>query len=366
LAVSPVIQFMKKQFIYALAAVTLAGSCKNTTDLSTQLSISPEAGTTYPLGQPVQVKVSYPSDIKPDSVVYFADSTRVASGKDSSAITLKTEGYMLGPKTITAKLYSGGKPQEVSTNITLLAAKAPEAYTYQVIKSFPHDTTSFTEGLEYHDGFLYESDGGWPNDGTGLSSIRKVDIATGKAVQKLDGDPKIFNEGITLVDDKLIQLTYKDRIGFVYDAKTFKKLSTFPYQAGAEGWGLCNDGKRLYTTTTGTNQIVILNKNNYRKEGEIDVYDDKGPVNNLNEIELIDGLFYVNIWQTDTIVVVDPKNGSVLRRIDLGTLYPDSARRADGDNVDVLNGIAWDAEGKRLFITGKKWPKLYQVKFVKR
>ncbi|GAB2706318.1 glutaminyl-peptide cyclotransferase [Mucilaginibacter koreensis] len=357
---------MKKQFIYALAAIALAGSCKNNPDVSTQIFISPDAGTTYPLGQPVQVKVSYPSSMKVDSVVYFADSARVASGKDSATITLKTDGYMTGLKTITAKLYEGGKPQEVSTNIVLLAAKAPEEYTYQVVKSFPHDTTSFTEGLEYHDGYLYESDGGTPTDGTGLSSLRKVDINTGKAVQKLDGDPKIFNEGITLIDGKLIQLTYKDHVGFVYDAKTFKKLSTFPYQAGAEGWGLCNDGKKLYTTTTGTNQIVILNKDTYQKEGEIDVYDDKGPVNNLNEIELVDGLFYVNIWQTDTIVVVDPKNGAVVRRVNLATLYPEDDRHADGENIDVLNGIAWDAEGKRLFITGKKWPKLYQVNFVKK
>lgn len=356
---------MNKYIIGAMAAVLLAGSCKNSQDSGAQLSISPEAGATYPIGQAVPVKVSYPADLKVDSVVYTVDSARVASAKDSSAISLKTDGYMLGPKLITAKVYSGGKPQEVSTNITLLAAHAPEVYTYQVEKSFPHDTTSFTEGLEYHDGYLYESDGGTPDDGEGLSSLRKVDIATGKPVQKLAGDPKIFNEGITLVDGKLIQLTYKDHVGFVYDAKTFKKLSTFPYQAGAEGWGLCNDGQKLYTTTTGTNQIVILNKDNYRKEGEIDVYDDKGPVNNLNEIELIDGLFYINIWQSDPslIVVVDPKTGAVVRRMDLSSLYPYDQRNAEG--ADVLNGIAWDAQGKRLFITGKKWPKLYQVKFVK-
>ncbi len=366
MAVSLLTPFMKKQLIYVLAAVLLAGSCKNNQDDSAQLSISPEAGSTYASGAPVPVKVSYPAGLKVDSVVYLLDSSRVASGKDSAAVTIKTDGLPLGPRVITARLFSGGKPQEVSTNITLLAAKIPEEYTFEVVKTFPHDTSSFTEGLEYHDGYLYESDGGTPATGEGMSTLRKVNVATGKPVQKLDGDPKIFNEGITLIDGKLIQLTYKDRVGFVYDAKTLKKLATFPYQAGAEGWGLCNDGKQLYTTTTGTNQIVILNKDNYRKGGEIDVYDDKGPVNNLNEIEFIDGLFYINIWQTNNIVAVDPKTGAVVRRIDLTTLYPQEQRDADGSNIDVLNGIAWDAQGKRLFVTGKKWPHLYQIKLVKK
>ncbi len=360
---------MKKNIVYALTGLLLANSCKNSIDSSSnQLAISPEAGTAYPQGKAVQVKVSNPAGLKVDSVVYLIDSVRVTAGRDLAAATLKTDSLKLGPRVITARLYAGGKPQEVSTNITLLAAKAPEKYTYQVEKVFPHDTSSFTEGLEYHDGVLYESAGGYANKGEGRSSLRKADLTTGKVLQKADIDSAVFAEGITLIAGKLIQLTYHEKVGYIYDPKTLKRESTFPFNAAEQGWGLCNDGRQLYATIgegeSGTNQILILDKNTLRKTGDINVYDDQGPVSNLNELELVDGLFYANIWQKDIIVVIDPKTGAVIRSVNLEKLYPQKQREKDG--ADVLNGIAWDAQGRRLFITGKNWPKLYQVKFVKK
>ncbi|MDB4902001.1 MAG: glutamine cyclotransferase [Mucilaginibacter sp.] len=359
---------MKNKFKFLLAALALlAFSCHNNNQQENNISISPEAGTTYKSGDQVAVKAHYPATMKPDSVVYLVDSVKVGSIKDSSVFSLKTDTMPLGPRVITAKVFQGGKSQEISTNIVLLPAKAPEEYTYKVVKVFPHDTSCYTEGLLYQDGYLYESGGGYldPPAGQvndGQSSLRKEDLASGKVLQKVMLDPKVFGEGISIVDNKIIQLTWKEKIGYVYDKDSFKLLSTFTNNVGVEGWGMCFDGTKLYMDDS-TNRIWFLDKNNYRQIGYIDVYDDKGAVNEVNELEYIDGKLYANIWKTDTIIAINPKTGAVLERIDLKNLYPED-KRAPG--ADVLNGIAYDAQGKRIFITGKKWPHLYQVEFMKK
>lgn len=351
---------MKHKYILFIAVVLLTAYGCGDKNKQVNISISPDAGSNYKQGEKVSIKVSYPADYKADSVVYLLDSAKLATRKDSSAVDLSTDTLGLGAKTITAKIYSAGNAEEVSTNINLLAAKAPELYTFKIEKTFPHDTASFTEGLEYHDGILYESDGGYCKDGQ-HSSLRKTDL-NGKILQKVDIDCDTFAEGITVIDNKVIQLTYHERVGLVYDKATLKFQSKFSYTQGAEGWGLCNDGKYLYNTTTGTNQIMVMDKDNYRTVKEIDVYDDKGPVNNLNELEYIDGLLYANVWESTDIVVVDPKTGAVVKRINLGSLHEQA--KNDYDGADVVNGIAWDAAGKRFFVTGKNWPHLYQIKLI--
>jgi glutamine cyclotransferase len=360
---------MKKKLKLILpVAVTaiLLYSCHTATKLEDNISISPEAGTTYKTGDPVLVKATYPSDIKPDSIVYLVDSVRVGSKKDSTALSLKTDSMPVGPRIITAKVYQGGKEQEISTNIVLMPAKAPVEYIYKVIKVFPHDTSCYTEGLLYQDGFLYESGGGYadppqgqPKDGQ--SSLRKVDLNTGKVLQKVMLDPKVFGEGISIIGNKIIQLTWKDKIGYVYDKDTFKLLNNFTNNVGVEGWGLCFDGNKLYMDDS-TNRIWFLDKNTYRQTGYIDVYNDKAPIDSINELEYIDGKLYANIYQTNNIIVIDPKTGAVLEKIDLSSLYPEPRT----EPAEVMNGIAYDAKGKRIFITGKKWQHLYQVEFLKK
>ncbi|MEO6151441.1 MAG: glutaminyl-peptide cyclotransferase [Mucilaginibacter sp.] len=348
------------------AALLLAYGCKEDKPI-TDVTISPEAGTTYNAGSPVSIKVNFGEDAEVDSVVYLIDSVRFMSRKDTLGVSIKTDTMKMGSKVITARVFEGGANYETSTNIVVLAAKAPEELTYTVEKVFPHDTSSYTEGLEYHNGFLYESDGGYlqpPPDGIvdGQSSLRKVNLVTGKPVQTVLIDPKVFAEGITVVGDKIIQLTYREKIGYVYDKNTFKLLNTFSYTAGKEGWGLAFDGNKIYNTDS-SNRILFLDKNDYHQIGYIDIYDNQKQVDMVNELEYIDGKLYANVYQSNDILVIDPKTGAVLQKIDMSKLYPAYDRN---DGSDVLNGIAWDAKGKHLFVTGKKWDKLFQIKIVKK
>jgi glutamine cyclotransferase len=360
---------MKKniKIILSIAALTVFLSCNSCSHKQAEnISITPEAGATYKAGDPVTVQAHYGAAMKPDSVVYLVDSVKVGLQKDSASIALKTDTMPLGPRIITAKVYTGGRSQDISTNIVLLPAKAPVEYTYKVIKVFPHDTGCYTEGLVYQDGFLYESGGGYGDPPAGLekdgqSSLRKVDLNTGKVLQKTMVDPKVFGEGISIVGNKLIQLTWTQKIGYVYDKNTFKLLNTFVNNVGAEGWGMCFDGKKLYMDDS-TNRIWFLDKDTYRQIGFIDVYNDKGAVNEINELEYIDGKLYANVYRTNNIIVIDPKTGAVLEKIDLSSLYPEPRTPP----AEVMNGIAYDAQGKRIFITGKKWPHLYQVEFAKK
>ncbi|WP_165852080.1 glutaminyl-peptide cyclotransferase [Mucilaginibacter terrenus] len=355
---------MNKRLLYLLAIALFAAGCNgcksNKSEEGQDITITPEAGTTYKAGDAVNISVKYPAEVKPDSVVYLMDDKRIGSVKDSSAVQLKTDTLVLGARVITAKVYQSGKSQDVTTNIVLLAAKAPEELAFTVEKVFPHDTSSYTEGLLYQDGVLYESDGGRVAEGSGQSSLRKVDLATGKVLKKVDIDPTIFAEGIAIVGDKIIQLTYTERKGFVYNKNTFALENTFTNNVGIEGWGLCFDGQKLYMDDK-TNRIFFLDKDDYHQTGFIDVYDDKGPINQVNELEYIDGKLYANVYETDEIIVIDPKTGAVLQRAGMVSLYPNR-----NPGADYFNGIAYDKATGRIFVTGKKWDKLFQVKFTKR
>ncbi|MDB5032571.1 glutaminyl-peptide cyclotransferase [Mucilaginibacter sp.] len=354
---------MKYRPILFIAAIAFfVYSCNsNTSTTGADITISPESGTNYKAGDAVNVKVGYPSSVKPDSVVYLLDSVRLASKKDSSAFSFKTDTMPLGARVITAKVYTGGKSQDASTNIVLMAAKAPEEMTYKVEKIFPHDTSAYTEGLLYQDGYLYETTGN-----LGHSDLRKVDVTTGKVVQRQPIDPKVFGEGSAIIGDKIVMFTYREKIGYVFDKNTFKLLKTFNNNVGVEGWGVTYDGKKIYLDDS-TNRIWFLDKNDYHQTGFIDVYDNKGPIQEVNELEYIDDKLYSNVYTTDIILVINPKTGAVMQRVNMANLWPNSKRPADFDNTNnVLNGIAWDAKGRRLFVTGKKWPFIYQVSFVKK
>ncbi|TWR23976.1 glutaminyl-peptide cyclotransferase [Mucilaginibacter achroorhodeus] len=359
----------KKLVLLAFAGSLLAYGCHTDTDNAQQdLTVSPDAGTTYKAGQQVEIKVNFPKDAKVDSVVYLVDSTRIGSKKDQTGVTLKTDSLSLGARTITAKVYQpGSAAQDVTTNIVLLPAKAPEELTFTVEKVFPHDTSLYTEGLIYDNNGFYESSGGYAQPPAGVpadgqSKLVKTTLPSGKIVQQKMIDPKVFGEGIVVIGDKIMMLTWKEKIGYVFDRKTFDLKNTFNNNVGVEGWGMTYDGNKIYMDDS-TNRIWFLNKDTYQQTGYIDVYDDKGPVNEINELEYIDGKIYANVYNTENILVIDPKTGAVLQRANMADMYPASKRNIE---ANVLNGIAYDKATKRIFVTGKKWDKLFQVKFSKK
>jgi len=227
-------------------------------------------------------------------------------------------------------------------------ARTPE-YTVRVVHVYQHDPGAFTQGLEYHDGFLYE--------GTGLeghSTLRKVELETGKVLQEISLSSDYFGEGITVLHNRIFELTWLTQTGFVYDRATFRLLRSFRYPG--EGWGLANDGRQIYMSD-GTAQIRCWDPATLRETRRIDVHDGTSPVQRLNELEFVRGEIYANVWTTDRIARISPADGRVLGWIDLsGLLSPAERQRAD-----VLNGIAYDAAGGRLFVTGKLWPKLFQI-----
>jgi len=348
--------------LFIIAFVTLIViSCKDDASKTYRSFISPMIGLNVPAGNEFDVKIQFGKDKKVDSVVYLIDTVKVVAKNDTVAIKLKTAGLKLGSHILTAKIYDGAEAEELTTNINILAVQAPVNYTYKVIKTLPHDTSSYVEGLEYHDGFFYESAGDY-----GHSSLRKVEPSTGKIVQSTAVDKQYFAEGITIIGDKIIQLTYREKVGFVYDKASLKKLSEFSYTTGREGWGLAFDGNKVLNTD-GSNTIFFLDKDKYNRIGSIDVYDNKGPIQNLNELEFIDGKIYANVYTTNDIMIINPENGAVEGKIDLTGIFPaDYFKTEDQRANNVLNGIAYDQATKRLFVTGKKWPHIFEIKIMKK
>lgn len=228
---------------------------------------------------------------------------------------------------------------------------ATPIYDVDVVHTYPHDHGAFTQGLVFHDGILYESTGL-----EGESSVRTVDLQTGKVLQRFDMDSIYFAEGLALLNGRLYQLTWRSQIGFVYDAKNLRTIDSFTYQG--EGWGLTSDGTNLIMSD-GSSVLRIIDPATMQVKSRIPVTIGGNPVERLNELEYVKGEIFANIWTTERIARIDPATGAVKGWIDLAGVLPAPDRTGE---VDVLNGIAYDPQGDRLFITGKKWPKLFEVK----
>jgi len=238
---------------------------------------------------------------------------------------------------------------------------SPPAINYSVVRTLPHDTTSFTEGFLFHNGELYESTGTEPNmPESRRSMFGVVDLKTGKIDKKAELDKsKYFGEGITFLKDKVYQLTWQTKVGFIYDAKTFKPLGQFPIPV-KEGWGMTTDGAHLIMSD-GTSNISYVDPATFRLLKVVGVTDNNGPVSNINELEMIGGFIYANQWQTNYILKIDTASGKVVGRLDLDGLF--SAERNKYAPSDTMNGIAYDSTTGKVYITGKLWPDIYEIKF---
>lgn len=235
------------------------------------------------------------------------------------------------------------------------AQAAIPVYGFVVKKAYPHDPQAFTQGLFFQNGFMYESTGL-----KGSSTVRKVDLGTGKVLQKTDLAPEFFGEGITGIGNDIVSITWTSQVGFVFDMKSLKLRQRFSYTG--EGWGLANDGQRLYMSD-GSSSIRLLHPKTLAETGRIQVTAEGKPIDRLNELEWVDGELFANIWGTDVIARINPATGKVQGWIDLtGLLEP--ARRGTSSPDAVLNGIAYDGKRSRLFVTGKLWPQLFEIELV--
>lgn len=250
---------------------------------------------------------------------------------------------------LTSRRAAPGQPSELNG-----AGRVPE-YRFEIVRQFPHDSSAFTQGLAYSGGYFYE--------GTGLSgqsSLRQVRIETGEVLKRVDLPPEFFGEGVAVLGNDVVQLTWQSHTGFRYRLRDFKLLQKFSYPG--EGWGLTTDGRDLLMSD-GTPEIRVLRPGTFREERRIRVHDGSKPVSELNELEFVEGEIYANVWHTDRIARISPQTGAVLGWIDLrGLLSPVYRLGPEA----VLNGIAYDPRGKRLFVTGKLWPGVFEIRVVRK
>ncbi len=245
---------------------------------------------------------------------------------------------------------SGSFPSPTPVPTPLPSPSAVKHYTYSIVRSYPHDTGAFTQGLVFEDGVLYEGTGEF-----GRSSLRRVDLETGSVLQEVKLSDDYFGEGIAIVDGRIVQLTWLSNVGFVYDKASFGLLGNFSYPT--EGWGITYNGSRLIMSD-GSSNLYFLDQSTFERVGQVSVLEGNVSVTNINELEFINGDVYANIWMQQKIAIINPQTGQVKAWIDLTGIY------SSNDINAVLNGIAYDSQTDRLFITGKNWSKLYEIKLV--
>lgn len=329
-------------------------ACDGTNNPSKLFQIELEGNKTeFQKNEVVGISVKNLKNKDIEQITYKLDNEELAL--NNNKITLdQTE---LGAKTLTANISFEGETVEVSKNIKLLAEKAPEIYTYKILNEYPHDQNAYTQGLEFHQDTLYESTGK-----KGKSSLRKVDFRTGKILKKIDLDNNYFGEGITILNNKIYQLTWQSGIGFIYDLKDFKKIDSFKYNQSREGWGLCNDGEKIFKSD-GTEKIWFLNPQTMAEEGHFETVTNTSIFNKANELEYVNGKIYANVYQKESMMIIDAKSGAIEGVINFGGLKDKVTQH---QNLDVLNGVAYHPVRKTFFVTGKNWDKLFEVYILKK
>ena len=317
--------------------------------------VSPEEDAGYKLGEQVKVSVAPErTDDRIDSVKLFFDGKPLAVLKSAPWEYMVPPGLnnLTGRKSVKAVGYSKNKTQTLARFVIIYSDTKPRKYGYKVIHTYPHDSEAFTQGLFYDNGALFEGTG----QETG-SSLREVVLETGKVLRQNNLDPSLFGEGITMYMGRIYQVTWQNKVGFIYDKLTFNLINKIFYPT--EGWGLTTKDNRI-VMSDGSNILYFYEPELFTVDTRIEVYDNEKKVDQLNELEYIDGEIWANIWQSNLIARIDPVSGKVNSYVDLSSIFPEAKRRET--NADVLNGIAYDSLNKRIFVTGKRWPKLYEIK----
>ena len=342
-------------FLIALSTFNLScGSDSEDSDSSYTLEIV-ENKKEFKLGESVQAQVKG----EKDSVIYFLGEQRLAKtvGEESLDYTFNDE--KLGKWNLSAHIYNDGASKEIQQEITIFNDIAPVTYSYEIINKYPHATDAYTQGLEFYNNELYESTGHY-----GSSSLRKVDLQTGEVLKKIDISSDFFAEGITILNDKIYLLTWKEGKGFIYDVDTFEKTGEFQYDQSQQGWGLANNGSTIYKSD-GTEKIWFLDPETLAEEDFIQTVTHRTVATQLNELEWVEGKIYANTYQKDGVAIINPENGAIEGIINFSGLRDQLGNTDDLDPVnDVLNGIAYNKETGKLYVTGKDWDTIFEVKII--
>lgn len=294
-----------------------------------------------------------------DSIIYTVDGKEFQKMTNASNFKTTIETEKLGHKNVIATVYTPEGIATAATEITVLHTKPPKIYGYKIINRFPHQTDAYTQGLEFVGDTLYESTGKY-----GESKLRKVDYQTGAVYKEITLDNSYFAEGLTVFNDKIYQLTWKENTGFIYNLADLKKTGTFVYNKSQEGWGLCNDGTHVYKSD-GSSKIWTLDATTLAEQSYIEPTNHKSVSRAFNELEFIDGKIYANTYQVASIAIIDPTTGAIEGLIDLTSLPKEVQTGLDAQN-EVLNGIAYKANEGRLFVTGKHWNTLFEIELVEK
>ena len=308
---------------------------------------------TYTSEDMLSVSLTNKKNIEKDSIVYYLNKDRVSIADNKISLS----GQKLGNRTLKAEIYSKGKKYEASKIITILSSIKPKLYTYKILETYPHDIKAYTQGLEFANDTLYESTGQYKQ-----SSLRKTDYKTGEVLKKVLLPDAYFGEGLTILNNKIYQLSWREKTGFIYNLKTMEQTGTFVYGESKEGWGLCHDGKNIYKSD-GTDRIWTLNANTLAEKDYIEIFTNTSKINSVNELEWVEGKIYANVYQQGSIAIIDPKNGAVEGVIDLTDL---KSKVTQHPELDVLNGIAYNGEPNILYITGKNWDKLFKIEIIEK
>lgn len=319
---------------------------------------SPEKNKLYDFHEEIVIAFENKDRFPVDSAEIYVNGKKVAR-LDSGVYryTYPIPAQKAGTTTVKVVASHPNQRKGVATvSIRVKPDKAPQLYKYQVVHSFPHDPRAYTQGLIYHKGYLYEGTGQY-----GESSLRKTDIQTGKTLSLLSLEDQLFGEGITIYKDKIYQLTWQSRKGFVYDLNTFSLASTFTYNT--QGWGLTTVGDSL-VMSDGSHKLYYLSPTTFNILREVEVYDHQGEVTQLNELEYVDGQIWANVWLTDRIIAINPQTGAVEREVNLGDILPPAEKAKLNKNDEVLNGIAYRPEQGTFYVTGKRWQKMFEIQII--
>ncbi|WP_340198483.1 glutaminyl-peptide cyclotransferase [Ascidiimonas sp. W6] len=288
--------------------------------------------------------------VAPDSISYTLKENPIQLKEQKLPLT----NVPLGIHSFTAAVFHDGKKEVLTSKFTVLSMVKPKVYTIKIIQEYPHDQGAYTQGLEFYKDTLYEGTGRYNE-----SRLRKLNLETGEVLKEISLQQNQFGEGITILNDKIYQLTWQNKIGFVYDINTFEKIKSFSYKKSKEGWGLTNDGEKLFKSD-GTEKIWILDSETLEEQDYIQVTSNSKIYNKVNELEYVDGKIYANSYQNDGIMIIDASSGALLGVVDGRGL---KKKVASHSQLDVLNGIAYNPSRKTFFLTGKYWNKMFEVVF---